>query len=169
MFNRVCKAVVLSSLVLSSSAWAFCDIDESVSPATLSGQCESFVSGFHNGIYTGALKVKLKLPAKSSALSIQPIVCTFTENTGNQTDAIDGYTYFPNSLSMKFDSNGTTYHVGSVPVVSTLFPITPGTEVTITPVSANEEDTAVFHHIEFDNPRCDTDRCEWAMSCHLQE
>ena len=168
MFNRVCKAVVLSSLVLSSSAWAYCEIDESVSPATLSGQCESFEMSYHNGIYSGAEKVNLKLPAKGSALSIQPIVCTFTENTGNQTDAIDGYTYFPSSTAMTFVSNGTTYRVGSIPTVSTLFPITPGTEVTITPSTLNQEDVAVFHHIEFDNPKCASGTCKWDMSCHLQ-
>ena len=168
MFSKTCKAIALSCLVMSSSAWAYCEIDESTGTVTDNGQCTSWPMHYGEARYSGAEKVQIKLPAEGSGIAIKPVVCTFTANTGDTQTPIDGSNLFPNPGTLTLQSAGQTYHEGPIPGFP-LFPVAVGTQVTITPSVKNEETTPEFHHVNFDNPHCPAGSgCVWDMECHAE-
>ncbi len=169
MFNKTCKAIALSCLVVSSSAWAYCEIDESTSTVTDNGECSMNyeIISFGEAAYSGAEKVGITLPAKGSGVAIKPVICEFTENTGDTTTPIQVSNLFPNPQMLTLVANGNEYPSSRVP--QSLFAVQAGTQVEIKPAVGNEEATPVLHHVSFNNPHCPQGNgCTWSMYCHVE-
>ena len=75
MFNKTCKAIALSCLVMSSSAWSYCNIDESTDTVTDNGQCSSWPMTYGEDRYSGAEKVVIQLPVLDSYFLYKTFVC----------------------------------------------------------------------------------------------